>query len=69
MSDTGVGIKPEIKDKLFDLFFTTKAPGRGTGQGLSLVHSIVTQSHKGRVAVESEPGKGTTFTIALPLAA
>lgn len=66
VSDSGVGIKPELRDKIFDLFFTTKAPGRGTGQGLALVHSIVTQSHGGRIAVESEPGRGTTFTFSLP---
>ncbi|MBM3515393.1 MAG: PAS domain S-box protein [Alphaproteobacteria bacterium] len=66
VSDSGVGIKPELRDKIFDLFFTTKAPGRGTGQGLALVHSIVTQSHGGRIAVDSELGKGTTLTFALP---
>ena len=66
IQDSGVGIKQEIKDKVFDLFFTTKAPGRGTGQGLALVHSIVTQSHGGRIAIESEPGQGTTFVFVLP---
>lgn len=66
IQDSGAGIKPEIKDKIFDLFFTTKAPGRGTGQGLALVHSIVTQSHGGRIVVESTVGHGTTFSFWLP---
>lgn len=68
VSDNGIGIKPENCDKIFDLFFTTKAPGRGTGQGLSLVHSIVTRSHQGKISLGSEIGKGTSFTIWLPLA-
>jgi len=68
ITDTGAGIKPEIKDRVFDLFFTTKAPGRGTGQGLSLVHAFVAKNHGGMVEVESEPGQGATFIVTLPAA-
>jgi PAS domain S-box-containing protein len=66
VSDSGIGIAPELREKVFDLFFTTKGPGRGTGQGLALVHSIVTQVHGGRIGFESEPGNGTTFRFTLP---
>jgi two-component system NtrC family sensor kinase len=61
--DDGPGIPPEIVQKIFDPFFTTKE--KGTGLGLSVVYGIV-ERHKGRVTVESEPGKGTRFTIRLP---
>jgi two-component system, NtrC family, sensor kinase len=67
ISDTGTGIKPEHLDRIFDLFFTTKAPGRGTGQGLSVTHTIITQSHGGKIDVETELGAGTTFIITLPI--
>jgi len=64
--DNGTGIPPEIKDKLFQPFFTTKPTGEGTGLGLSISYDIVTQQHGGTIAVESEPGVFTEFTIRLP---
>jgi two-component system NtrC family sensor kinase len=63
--DDGPGIPPELMQKIFDPFFTTKE--KGTGLGLSVVYGIV-ERHRGRVSVESEPGKGTRFTIQLPAA-
>ena len=65
-SDTGCGIPKEQLDKIFDPFFTTKPPGKGTGLGLSISHSIVVKLG-GRITVASEVGKGTTFTIHLPV--
>ncbi len=65
-SDTGCGIPKEQQDKIFDPFFTTKPPGQGTGLGLSISHSIVVKLG-GRITVASEVGKGTTFTIHLPV--
>ena len=65
VADTGVGIPRENLEKVFDPFFTTKPEGKGTGLGLSTAYGIV-QAHKGRIAVESEPGKGTSFTVVLP---
>jgi CheY-like chemotaxis protein len=65
INDTGQGINPEIMGKIFDPYFTTKAIGKGSGLGLSLVHGIV-KNHRGAITVDSQPGKGTVFTILLP---
>jgi signal transduction histidine kinase len=67
VNDTGAGIPEEIQHKIFDLFFTTKEPGKGTGQGLAISHSVIVEKHKGTIALESLEGKGTTFIISLPL--
>src|SRR5438270_426488 len=64
--DNGTGISPEIRDKLFQPFFTTKPTGEGTGLGLSISYDIVTQAHGGTIEVDSEVGAFTEFTIRLP---
>ncbi len=66
ISDTGTGIKPEHLERIFDPGFTTKGAGVGTGLGLAICYKII-QDHKGKLDVESEVGKGTTFTIRLPV--
>jgi signal transduction histidine kinase len=64
--DNGIGIPAEIRDKLFQPFFTTKPTGEGTGLGLSITYDIVTQQHGGSIAVDSEVGGYSEFTIRLP---
>jgi two-component system NtrC family sensor kinase len=66
--DNGTGIPPEIKNKLFQPFFTTKPTGEGTGRGLSISYDIVTQQHGGTITVDSEVGAFTEFTVRLPRA-
>jgi PAS domain S-box-containing protein len=65
--DTGTGIPEEILPRIFDPFFTTKRAGKGTGQGLAICHAIVVQKHGGSLHVASTPGKGTVFSVRLPL--
>ncbi|MCU1264100.1 MAG: domain S-box [Acidobacteria bacterium] len=67
VSDNGIGIAPENVAKIYDPFYTTKGVGRGTGLGLAVSYGIV-QEHSGHISVESAPGRGTTFRIALPTA-
>jgi len=67
IADDGCGIPRTIIDKIYDPFFTTKEIGKGTGQGLAIARSVVVDRHGGSLAVESEPGRGSTFTIRLPL--
>jgi signal transduction histidine kinase len=67
VADNGVGMTPEEQARCFDLFVTTKEPGEGSGLGLAVVHSVVT-NHGGRVEVESRPGAGATFRVCLPTA-
>jgi signal transduction histidine kinase len=66
ISDNGPGIPDEIKDKIFQPFFTTKPTGEGTGLGLSLSYDIV-QAHGGELKVETKEGEGSEFVIKLPI--
>jgi signal transduction histidine kinase len=66
VQDTGKGIPAEVLPRIFDPFFTTKPVGQGTGLGLSISYQIV-QQHGGDIRVTSQPGKGTRFTVRLPL--
>ena len=65
VADTGSGIDPEVMDTIFEPYFTTKEPGKGTGMGLAVVYAII-QDHGGRIRVQSQPGQGTTFEVLLP---
>lgn len=68
ISDNGTGIDPTIQERIFETFFTTKPVGKGTGLGLAITHQIVTKKHDGKLLMDSQLGKGTTFEILLPLA-
>ena len=65
VKDNGNGVPPEVRDKIFDYFFTTKPPGRGTGLGLSIVSEVVAD-HDGRVELDAEDGEGSVFRVLLP---
>jgi signal transduction histidine kinase len=67
--DNGTGIAPEVKEKMFNPFFTTKPAGEGTGLGLSISHDIVVKQHAGSIEVDSEPGEFTEIRVVLPRAA
>jgi two-component system, NtrC family, sensor kinase len=64
--DNGIGVPPDVKEKMFNPFFTTKPAGEGTGLGLSMTHDIIVKQHGGRIDVETEPGTFTEFIITLP---
>ncbi|MFL5547012.1 MAG: sensor histidine kinase, partial [Gemmatimonadales bacterium] len=66
IEDNGVGIPRADQSKIFEPFYTTKPPGRGTGLGLSICYGIV-EDHRGRIEVESQPGRGSTFRVFLPV--
>jgi signal transduction histidine kinase len=67
VADTGTGIAEAHRARIFEPFFTTKEVGRGTGQGLTIVHRVITKRHHGTVSFETEVGRGTTFRLRLPL--
>jgi len=67
VTDTGCGMTPEVRERIFDAFFTTKPPGEGTGLGLDIVRKII-EKHGGQIFVESEVDRGSTFTVSLPIA-
>ncbi|MHC5934279.1 trifunctional serine/threonine-protein kinase/ATP-binding protein/sensor histidine kinase [Nostoc sp.] len=69
ITDNGKGMNEEVKQKIFDHLFTTKAVGNGTGLGLAIARQIIVEKHGGQIIVESEVGKGTKFVIQLPLSA
>jgi signal transduction histidine kinase len=67
--DNGTGIPPEVREKMFNPFFTTKPAGEGTGLGLSISHDIIVKQHAGSIEVDTKPGEFTEFRIVLPRAA
>jgi signal transduction histidine kinase len=66
--DNGMGVPSEVKDKMFNPFFTTKPAGEGTGLGLSISHDIVVKQHGGTIDLKTEPGAFTEFILTLPRA-
>jgi signal transduction histidine kinase len=67
ITDSGTGIPEEVRDKMFDPFFTTTEVGKETGQGLALARAVVVDNHGGTLAFVTEMGKGTAFVVRLPL--
>jgi len=67
IGDTGCGIPPEVAPRVFDPFFTTKDVGRGTGQGLAISRNIVVDKHRGSLTFATQPGRGTVFTVRIPI--
>ena len=67
--DNGTGIPPEVRERMFNPFFTTKPAGEGTGLGLSISHDIIVKQHGGSIEVDTKPGEFTEFRIVLPRAA
>ncbi|AFY84798.1 trifunctional serine/threonine-protein kinase/ATP-binding protein/sensor histidine kinase [Oscillatoria acuminata] len=67
IADNGSGMTQEVQEKLFHTFFTTKPEGKGTGLGLSISHQIIVERHHGKLLCNSQPGKGTEFTIEIPI--
>jgi two-component system NtrC family sensor kinase len=66
IEDNGMGMSPEILNKIFNPFFTTKVVGKGTGLGLTMTYDIITKVHQGKLRVESEEGKYARFFIEIP---
>jgi signal transduction histidine kinase len=67
IKDSGIGMEDTVKQKIFDHLYTTKGVGKGTGLGLAIVHQIIVERHGGSIKVNSEPGQGTEFAIAIPI--
>ncbi len=67
ISDNGIGMTTEVKERIFDPFYTTKSVGKGTGQGLSMAYAVIVERHKGEIEAQSTVGEGTTFIISLPI--
>lgn len=67
ITDNGMGMTPEVKEKIYEVFFTTKPAGQGTGLGMSITRDIITKNHNGKLLMESEPKVGTTFTFIIPV--
>ena len=67
IEDTGGGIPEDIRERIFEPFFTTKSIGRGTGQGLAIARSIIVEKHHGTLTFETQLGKGTTFSVRIPV--
>ena len=66
IADNGMGMTEEVKNRLYEQFFTTKPIGQGTGLGMAITHKIITENHKGEMKVESTEGKGSVFTFIIP---